>query len=619
MDVTSLGYNLGKYLFFKKKQMFTFSFACLMALLFCHPIMFFNDEWITGNQLHQMSPGSQILYNEGKYGTYENGTPFTYFELRQNSLPYTSYLPLVSTPVLNIIYLIGDHLPYFLTIFWISLALFLFLLLTKTSNTCLSTYNSIIKALILSVILLFFLLNLITYSSLSISGKTDSTEVIAVVLFHIFLYSLFATVIISINRIMFPHPTQVLFGTVTSLCCSSALFWTTTLKDHLDVMFSVSLLIYTIILHIRTRDPWYGICTFVISGLVLWIRPEFGAFVIASLVIIYWPVMLINRGTIPIKMLITLLISPLFTLLGTTQLFINNFLVMGNPFKFPWQMASDYVVVGDETVSLTANIVSETGSSFIDGNIIHNIISLFVQRMTPGGDVISGMFSVFLYPESLKVPVFGIIPIFLLSTLLIPFLIIYLKKSFSSEEIQIIFILGSLSVATFFAYISSITGLGTSIGIFPDVRYLSPLYLPLTLIGLIIIMKFDIPYQTFLIMVRNIGIITCVGVCILLITVSGLYPEYGYSDFFLWVNVTTTLLVFITLGITYILFTLSGMGIISNRFRYLFLSILIALPFIWQISQLIIINFSDNLFDQYPPLLPAVRAFFEFLTQTSIG
>jgi len=591
----------------------------LFLVVFIHPIMFFNDEWVTANQLHQLSDGSQIQYNEGKYGVHRNGTVDIYFEVRHNSLPYTSYLPLASIPVLWILTAIGDHITYLIIVIWISLALLLTLLVSESVLLPKIFSNRIIRVLLLSGIILFFLSNLVTYNPLSISGASDSSEVLAVVLYHMILYSLFTVILLLINWALFSTPTQAVFGAVTSLCCSSALFWTTTVKDHMDVMFFGAILIYCIILHIKTQDPWFCHCTFILSGLTLWIRPEYGAFIIGTLVVIYWPLMVITREGMTGKQTSILLMSPVAALPGAFLLFLNNYLVMGDPFKFPWQLAFNNAAMRNEVLSYPLQATSGAGPDLLHNGIIPTILSLFLHRITPGGDVISGLFSAFLFPESLKIPVFGLIPIILVGVFLLPLLLIHMKKSLSSEEIQEIIILSSLAVGTVLAYISSITGLGTSIGIYPDVRYLSPLYLPLTLVGLIILMKYEFPDYILLHIIRNISLAVVTGVGFVVWVTTWLYPAYIYSDFFLWINITITSLVFTTLGITILAFILTSLGMVSGRVRYLPLAVLIALPLIWQISELIIINFSGSLFDHYPPLLPAVRVFLEYLSGSTAG
>ena len=82
-----------------------------------------------------------------------------------------------------------------------------------------------------------------------------------------------------------------------------------------------------------------------------------------------------------------------------------------------------------------------------------------------------------------------LVPVFLVAVVILPVLLMREKIQFTRKEQLIIYTLLLLSLGIFFAYLRSLSGMNTSIGIFPDVRYLSPIYLPLTIIGLIIVRK----------------------------------------------------------------------------------------------------------------------------------
>jgi len=597
----------------KKPYIIIPSILFLIVLLLIHPIMFFNDEWITGNQLNQLSHGSQILYNEGKYGTFENGTPYAYFEIRKNTLPYTSYLPILSLPFLWMVMISSGNLPYFLLIIWITFAFFLLLIMKNRYFNDKQSFFLIIS------IFLFFFLNILFYNQLSTTNKTDSTEILAVVLYHVCILTAYSGIIYLINKIIFPQPIKAVFGTITTICCSSAIFWATTMKDHLDIMFFIGLLIYSILLQLKTKDPWFAITTFIISGLIIWIRPEYGVFISLSLLITYIPLILLFNGKINKQTVWFIFISPIFVFFGSIPLLINNYLVMGNPLKIPWQIYSGYKIIPDNDIS--QNLLLTSNSDIIEkiSHIFYNILMIFFQRLNTEGDPFNGIFSAFFFPETLKLPIFAITPIFLLTIFLLPILILCIKTKIEPSELQFIFILGTLSLTTIIAYFTSITSLGTSIGIYPDVRYLSPLYLPLTLIGLIVLMKFDIPDLLLQKISRNILIIALLGIVVVLTLTTCLHNYYNYSDFFLWLNVFTASMIFITLGLSLVSFYLKVIGIKTQNIQIITLSFLIALPLIWQFSQLIIINFSNNLFDQYPPLLPAIRVFFEYISSNSMG
>ncbi len=592
--------------------MYLFSRIIGLSILFClfiHPIMFLNDEWITGNQLYQLSKGSQILYNEGKYGHYENGTQFNYFIIRNNSLPYSSYLPIVSISLLKIITSIGEYLTIIFIIVWVLFALILFV--TKDLNFL---FNKKKRIATLFSIFMFFILNLYYYEPINTVNENNFSEILSIVMFHVIIYLFLFILLDLIIKKIVNNQFNIQFGTILLICCSSALFWTTTLKDHLDSIFFVSLLLYCIILHVKTKETGCLFSAFLVSGLIFWIRPEYGGFVFLSILLTYYPIVLYETNKNDHKNFVKLIFTPIGALIGAIPLFLNNLFVMGHPLKFPWELASTYSIVNNKiTTSLTAN-VSNLDISFGANDIFHNIISLILRRMTPDGDVIQGIFSAFLYPEMLKVPVFALTPLFLLMVLLLPMIIPTIKEKITHDDKILLIFLTSISLFTILAYFTSLSGLSTSKGIYPDVRYLSPIYLPLNLIGLIFFMKLNIRSEVIQKIIKlTIGIITA-GTIFVIVTTALFHSQFEYSDYFLWINVLTSVLVFSSLLISFILLSLNYLKIFTSDLWFIPFSCMIAIPMIWQLSQLIIINYADNLFDQYPPLLPAVRAFFEYVT-----
>jgi len=594
----------------KKYSFILFCFAILSVIVFIHPIMFLNDEWITGNQLHQLSTGAQILYNEGKYGFYTNGTPNEYFIARNNSLAYSAYLPLLSLPILWTIIIIGDHIPYILIIFWMFLLFAVFIIFAKLFL--------IEKKVHLIIFLLtgtiFFILNLIFYNPFIISDKINYIEILAITLYHIFIYSGFCILAYSTILSFNYDERKTILGTLIAISCTSALFWTTTLKDHLDSIFFVTLLLYCIILHVKTKETGYLFSGFLASGLIFWIRPEYGGFVFLSILLGYYPIILFEVNKNNHRNIVNIIFTPIGALIGAIPLFLNNLFVMGHPLKFPWELASTYSIVNNNiTTALTTN-ASNPDVLLGANNIFHNIISLILRRMTPDGDVIQGIFSAFLYPEMLKVPVFALTPLFLLMVLLLPMIIPTIKEKITHDDKILLIFLTSISLFTILAYFTSLSGLSTSKGIYPDVRYLSPIYLPLNLIGLIFFMKLNIRSEVIQKIIKlTIGIITA-GTIFVIVTTALFHSQFEYSDYFLWINVLTSVLVFSSLLISFILLSLNYLKIFTSDLWFIPFSCMIAIPMIWQLSQLIIINYADNLFDQYPPLLPAVRAFFEYVT-----
>jgi hypothetical protein len=61
---------LEKILVRYKVHILIFLLAFFIAITFAHPSILFTDEWITLNQISQLHDGHQIIFNEGKYGSF---------------------------------------------------------------------------------------------------------------------------------------------------------------------------------------------------------------------------------------------------------------------------------------------------------------------------------------------------------------------------------------------------------------------------------------------------------------------------------------------------------------------------------------------------------------------
>ncbi|MCX6689214.1 MAG: hypothetical protein NTZ39_05950, partial [Methanoregula sp.] len=111
-----------------KVHLLVFGIALFLILGCSLPKLFVNDECITTNQLSQLDQGHQVITNEGKYGTFENGTSTRYFDARSNGLGYSLFLPVISLPALKCINFFGNSFLFFLVEFWtillIGIALF---------------------------------------------------------------------------------------------------------------------------------------------------------------------------------------------------------------------------------------------------------------------------------------------------------------------------------------------------------------------------------------------------------------------------------------------------------------------------------------------------------------
>jgi len=310
-----------------------FILAFLAALTFAHPAFFFNDEWITGNQLAQLKEGHQPFVNEGKYGTFQNGTPTTYFTIRNNYLGYSLLFPILSLPAAWMVDLFGDNFVFFITYLWTFLLLALALLL----NSAFPEYTYVRKrqwtpALYVLAFALFFL-NLQFYRPFPLTGAGASPEIMAIVLTNVLLFACLAVIVYEICRVIFHDIHYAIFSTVTALSCSSYFFWTTTGKDHVLVAFLLSIILLMVIRFLATYSLPSLAAGFFFAGFLIWARPELGVFIsialcgMAGYFIVFsekWGLSPANRNH--------LFISPLFILLGAIPFFINNYLASKNIF-----------------------------------------------------------------------------------------------------------------------------------------------------------------------------------------------------------------------------------------------------------------------------------------------
>lgn len=567
-------------------------------LLFIRPLIYMNDDWITANQVYQLDIHHQILYAEGKYGFFENNTPKAYFKAKGNLLPYTSYLPIMSYPTVYLGKHFGESISFIVSIFW-SLLLILFSLLLRDIQIENKNFQFLIRLLIPFSFTVFFA-NLILYERVPFNVQYSQYEVLGVVFYHIIICSLLVGIIFLLCKLIFKDFYYSLFGTIVCFSCSSYLFWTTTLKDHIDCVFLLALIIYSVLLFQKTNDIWYIPTSFILSGLLSWIRPEFGIFILGTVFFLYFITLLKYKYTNKnFYQKFILNISPIFAIIGFIPLLIGNYLTTGNPLILAWQ-------IKPPSITKPSEIPSETTLS--------TIINHYLYRLTPNTNTpLQDIYGIFLNPATLKLPLFAITPFFVLSILLLPITRYYLNIQLDKNEKKTILTLILFVIITIIAYTTSLTGLSNSMGVYPDIRYLSPTYLPLTIIGLIIfqkiqVIKIDIKkFLKFYLISFSIGILLMLGF------LTQYHNKLFFWDVFLLLNGTTSIFIYLLITVTFLSLNLKFFNYIKGNYLYIPISILTALPCIWQVSLLLLCNFYSYLFSGYPPLLPIINYFFNSL------
>lgn len=561
-----------------------FILAFLAALTIAHPAFLVNDEWITGNQLSQLKQGHQPFITEGKYGTLTNGTSSTYFTVRNNYLGYPLLYPLLAVPSVWLVDLFGNDFIFFITYLWTFLLIGFALIL----NAFFPEYTRLGKWRWTSgfIVLTFvgFFANLFFYQPFSLTGDNGSPEIMAIVFTNVLMFAFLAVIIFEILRMIFNNLSYAVFGTVVCLSSSSYLFWTTYCKDHVLVALIFSIVLLFIIKHLTSDKPSMLAGGFFFGGLLIWARPELGIFIFIALcllLVLYFQRIKNNNCFSRYRKWV--LLSPFFTLLGAIPFFINNYLVSKNIF------IPAFVLTAETSVSQSGLRESSTTLSFAVEDTVNALLQVnSMTSVTPLSTLPADLYGVFFSPESGSMGILPLVPVFLASVMILPILLMKNRVQFDSREKQILGTLALFSFAIFCAYANRIAGLNADLGIVPDIRYLSPIYLPLTIIGLIFFRK--IPRITakpinLLVEASVVWIIT-VPISVFLIMVY--YPKpSGWKDlyplFSHWATLCILLCVLAFVIIFYCAEFRNRQETMAKIVTFLFVGIC-ALPLIWQVD-----------------------------------
>ena len=563
-------------------HLFVFFITLFIGLTFAHPLILINDEWITANQLSQLNEGHQIIINEGKYGSFENGTPSSYFTYRSNILGYSLFLPLVSLPALWVIDLFGEHFVFLILYLWTFVAIFLLLLL----HFFFREYTYIGRwrwtpACIMIAFAVFFI-NIFYYSSFPVTGNDTFPEIIAIVFTNIVMLAIAATLIYEINRTIFEDQAYSVFGTVVCLFSSSYFFWATGCKDHVLVLPIFTAVFLCLVKFLKTDKYWYLSGAFFFSGLLAWARPEL-ALLVFLLVGGVWIFTVIRHGARekPEYGYLHIFCLPFLTVVGAIPFFLNNYLITKNfllpPATMSYSVGESAVLVANST----RHLVQQTG-----GQSVLSLINMIAPKsaITPSNFVFD-LLGIFFWPQNGSVSVLSLVPLFLVSVIVIIVLLSCKKIQFAKQEKKFIALTALISLAIFFAYIYDIHGLNTSHGIMPDIRYLSPIYVPLSVFGLILIKKVPFLANNPIVFLKKIFIFCVIG-----IPLSLLFTTFAYSDMKIASELIFPLNTFFIISIMVLVLITAGVIIYSyytqkgEKFAKTLAPLLCSMPLFWQID-----------------------------------
>jgi hypothetical protein len=582
-----------------------FFLVLFIGLTFAHPELLLTDEWITADQLHQLHDGHQVLVNEGKYGLFENGTPNAYFAARGNMLGYSLFLPLVSLPSLWLVDLFGDHFVFFVLYLWT----FALLLSILSIHFIFREYSYAGKwrwtpAALGAVFILFFI-NSWYYIQFSVNGPGSFPEAIAIVFTNIILLAIAGVLIYEINRTTFDDPAFSLFGTIACLFSSSYVLWATGCKDHILTMFLFVVILWSMIKFQKTDDPWYLPLAFLLTGLLAWARPELALWVFFFVCCIWGYSFIRHLQKKSRTGYLILICSPLFTVIGALPFFLNNYLITKNPLLPP-----NTLYLSGEAAGLAAQItpsLQQNGSTPLAS--ISRIIAL--KTTVSSSDIPGDLFGILFHPLNGSMGIFSLTPLFLVMAVLAAVLVLSGKLQFSREEKCIMAVIAFLVVPVFLAYANNLSQLNTSGGITPDIRYLSPVYVPLTLLGLIIMRKAKVCSKNPVTILKMILVMCAFGIPLSLFLTAKTYADPQIAaQLDAPLSAAFSLCIFCLAIVTLIVLMLNCFSKRRDTLSAMLIAALCAVPFLWQIDNSVLFWLFSATGNGYPPWIPVIRVLF---------
>jgi hypothetical protein len=593
-----------------KVHILVFLVAFFIAITVAHPSLLITDEWITVNQLSQLHDGHQVLFNEGKYGFHENGTASRYFTHKDNYLAYPLFLPLISLPAYWLTDIFGGNFIFFMLYLWIFLLIAIALVLNGFFPECTSLGKwRWTTGLIIGSFVIFFI-NLFFYRPFPITGKDSYPEIIAIVFTNIILFAILAVMVYEILRTIFNDSSYTIFGAVLCITSSSYLFWTSFCKDHVLVAFLFTAIVLLAVKFSLTTNDGYLPGAFILTGLLAWARPELALFVFISLCILIAYGYLVTRDRFtPLTKAILVVTAPLFTLIGAIPFCINNYLFTGNFFVPAWILWK----TGSSSVNVT--VAESTPVQQASSDTLGSLLQLFMSTINiQPATFLSDVYGVLLNPQTGSMGVLPLVPLFMGAILILPILWVFGNRDFSCEEKHILMTMGLLALGVFLAYVRGITGMNTSPGINPDIRYLSPIYLPLSIMGLVVIGKVPSLRNNVKTILQWVVAIWVIVIPLSLLAMSWYYPSpESWAFLFIALNTIASLGIFLTLVLFIIILTANILYKKTETPLVILFALLCAVPFIWQIDAIFLARLYGAGLGGYSFWIPVMLKIFGFI------
>jgi hypothetical protein len=393
------------------------------------------------------------------------------------------------------------------------------------------------------------------------SQKLIRTSILYLIYYYITIATLFYDAFISpLSQGDFPLSKLKLFAFITTLSCTSLIFWTGTCKDHILSVLTAILIVYYLLKYEKNKSMISISIALFLTGLLTWIRIELGIGmtigILLYILLFHYKNTLYNKWVLFISFIT-----------GTIPLWINNYITTGSPFIHPFMISNAqlYMKLSTEDNTTAALIVSSATNPL--WTLFHTLFS----------------------PLSGAVALLVIIP---LITIVLPAYI--LKRTTLSQTDILLFIIAFSSSLYYFIF--SARFMHADMGIMPDMRYFIFFYTVITLFIISILSKIipDLKYKRIIIYY------------ILVTAYSATVSSGGtYRDLNKIINTLAT----IVMG-TGIIAVINDIRLNKHYLTYI-LPIMIAIPMAWQLVMLFIYHTSKA--HVYPMFIPITEFLYNYV------
>lgn len=598
-----------------------FLISLFFIITITNPALYLNDEWITANQLHQLSTGHQVTFSEGKYGVTKEGMVSAYFVSRQNVLMYSLALPIAALPIVTVFGLCGDNFRLIVILLWSLCPVLVALLIDAYYPAYAKVRGMKILVPVIILSLFLFMFNILSYRQFVYSSPDAPFEVAALVLTSHLLFALVVAVVFEICTLIVKDPWMALLGTGTTIACSSYIFWAGTAKDHMLTAAVFACVIFFFILYL-THGRWQdALYSFFFSGLLIWVRPEVGFFVTVCTGL-FFCIPLVRQAIqneVPLSSSLKSCLPVAGVFVGGIPFFINNLLISHNWLIPAFDLPRPVTEAG--TVTNASLLSSPVAASNLAGemNLLETLAragDMIMYGMFKGfsfDTMIQGVSGVLLFPANGNTGFLILCPVILIA--MVAFIFWHRDIMAGIQDKRVIFFyLVLMILAAVFSYLPKLYSMNLSPGVLPDMRYLSPAYLPCGIISIWVLSK--TPFLT-----RPENLVTSglkraiIFVPLLFLTMIIVHPfgsmSEGYFKFF--ESIILAVLLFILVLMVIYRFYQKNTLFALQAIPYLFVFLLIAV-FTFQLVLVIVFGVILK-FNGYPLWIPIIENSFKVSVQ----